>query len=666
MATTPSADKRAAIQSIADQMKAARAAAAQRSSESNIGELESLIESLKKQRTENTVNAKFMKNIEKKIDKATNINTYMRMAVPKFFKTFHENMDTYDKQREAMKKLEKAQAIQREKELKELKAGIDALVMGSKGLMEIKNRFGESAARHAALVEEEMKMFRQADEQYRKNMMGIEKRSGSLEGDAQKEWTKQRGIQLVKIVEDEPSKEELNDIKNQLAKQIELDAQQYETDKILAKKKATDERRNKEETLKTEKGMLGFLKNFKMPKAEAGNKGFLANLLEAWLVEGIVPMLLKGGLIAAAVTALYTGLKEYFTNSDFKAKVDGIVGDIKDKYIVPMWEDFKKGFSDFFEKTAWPWLKDMWEKHWDKILIGLAAAFPLTTLTLIGGALKGLLAALWWAGKAIYGAITRPGTPLPDVDTPDKKPSGGGSDKSSNKPKPKRTPQPRDSKGRFMKRLPGVMDRLKSSGGRIADLAKKGGSAIAAGGRAGGGLLGKLLTIGGGSLALGLGLFLQSGNAGPENEAMQVLAEYGDDLPWDLTDEEIEDAILAIDQGGVSGIMEWKAKHMEENGLMLNPNAPYRRDQKSDVPRIITKDQAASLGVNSPRIKPPVQPTQPLLPLTGNLGIPGQGAGGSPLVLAPSTTNNSASMVIPWRTAKDTEAANSQFARELR
>jgi hypothetical protein len=405
-------DKRDAITSIADQIRKSQAAQRDRAVSSDTEQISKLIDSLKKQREENTVMRKFNDKMMEKVDKTFRSTTLMRVAIPKFFKTFHENLDTYDKQLDAQRKLEKITVANREAELKELKSGIDALINGSKGLRDIKDRFGESAAVHAALVEEEMKMFKDAEAAYLKKMDDIENRKSNLGQDAMTEWFKNAGIVRVKVVEDEPSKDELDKIKNALAEQIEKDADRADQERIEAKKKATDERRYKEETLKNAK--KGIIINLGDGAKRAGN-GFLTSLLNMFggLFSGDTLKTLLKTIVGAGLLA---AVHKYFTDPEFKAAVDKVIDDITDEYITPMWEGFKKDFKKKWE-DIWPdlksWMYNFTKTYWKEMLALYALTHPLKTIGMIFSALSllgslllgkgGIVAAFRLLGAALLG-----------------------------------------------------------------------------------------------------------------------------------------------------------------------------------------------------------------------------------------------------------------------
>lgn len=439
MATTDDS-KKSSIISLADEIKRSKQKSKETDLSQDVKELQSLIDILKKEREKNTVTSKLTKSVSAKMDKATNPTTYLRAVMPKFFETFHENLNTYDKERKASIALEKMQAETRKKELKELQSSLDEFVAGSKTLGEIANRFGKNAARQEALMQQEAKELQKAESEYLKNMDTISDRLKSINDDARSQWAKEKGIQLVKIVDDEPTREGLEKLKNEISKQIEADAQKYDTERLEAKKKATDDRRNKEAMLKEQSWFRKFWGNKKEDKKDTSG-GFLAQLLGAWAIENLIPALLKAGLVAG----LIAGIVEYFSNEEFKAKVDKLIEMIDQKIVTPMFEALKPKLELAWENFK-VWLIDKMKAHWEWVLLGLALAFPTATLTLIGVALKGLVAAIQWATKKILQSTG--GTPLPDIDTPDKKPKDGNSpDKKSERARR----QPRNKDGTFKK-----------------------------------------------------------------------------------------------------------------------------------------------------------------------------------------------------------------------
>lgn len=445
MATTMDNSKKSAIINLSEEIKRSKAKGKEGDLSKDIVELQSLIETLKKEREKNTVTAKYMQRMTAKLDKASNPSTYLRAVMPKFFETFHQNLDTYDKERKAQKEIEKLQAENRKKEIKELTSSLDEFIKGSENLKEISNRFGKDAARREALVREELAATQKADKEYAKNMETITDRLNAINDDARAEWAKQKGIQLVKIVEDEPSKEALNDIKNELSKQIEADANKYEQEKILAKKTATDDRRNKEAMLKEQSWFRKFFSTKKEDKKDGGNS-LLSQLLGAWAIENLIPALIKAGLVAG----LIAGIVEYFSNPEFQKKVDDLIEAINVNIIQPMFEQLKPKLELAWENFK-TWLFEKMKAHWEWVLAGLALAFPVATFLLVKTALTGLVNAIWWAVKKIYEATGGPSIPG-GVDTPDKPNKG---DKGGNSPEKKRERsknQPRDKNGRFTKR----------------------------------------------------------------------------------------------------------------------------------------------------------------------------------------------------------------------
>jgi hypothetical protein len=358
-------DKKTAIINLAEEIRKSKTEQKKTTeTKVDVEELASLIEELKKKRKENTVANKAIKNVAQKIDKATNPTTYLKAVIPKMFKTFHENLETYDKERAATKQLEKQQAAARKSEVDTFMKSMKALIDNNEQLSDIQKRYGQAAAQQAALNAEESKALLAAENEYIKNMAKIDERLGNINDDARAEWAKQKGTQLVKIVEDEPSKEALNEIKAELSKQIEADANKYEQEKIAAKKTATDERRYIEGLMKEQSWFRKFWSKKGDDKKEKGNS-LLGNLLGAWAIESLLPMLIKGGILAG----LIAGFNKYFNDPEFKAKVDEGIGKL------------------------WKMMKEFMEKYWKETLLALALMFPGQTLSLIAGGLQ-LLATL--------------------------------------------------------------------------------------------------------------------------------------------------------------------------------------------------------------------------------------------------------------------------------
>lgn len=628
MATTPT-NRNESANSLADVIRQNKKQRAESSSSVDVSDLRSLIEDLKKERAENSnYFKKISKFQERYTNKITNPTTWKRMLVPSFtpfYKTMEKNWELDDKRRAAEKEIAKQEKAAREKQTKELNSRLDAFIKGSSTLGFVAKKFGQNAARREALLNEEMKAIQKADTDYMRNMDLISDKLSTINDDAKKEWAQRKGIQLVKIVEDEPSKEELDKIKNILAQQLDKEGERYQQQRIEAKTKATEDRRNQEALLKEQSW---FRKMFKGDKSNSGDKkGGMLDGIISWLGTtlgaGLGPLLVKAGLVAGILKFF----KEYFENPAFKDKVDDFLSGINENILKPAFEGMVKA------------MKEAFINNWGIVLAALALAFPKTTLTLIGAALKALYAAIVWAATKIGG--TFPGGPVPDLpdtaDKPDKKgKTGGGAGKRT------RTPQPRDPKtGRFTKKIAekGFLEKMK---GKLP---------------AGKGLFGKLMG------GVGLSALLYSSDAGESDEAqgLRMISQYIDGLPFDLEDDEYEDAINAA-QGGFREAQDWIARHMEENDLMVHPTETIPNPQAPNYPgkTYITKEQAAQEGLLTPHtdsvkrksvqsqkstFKTLVPPSADMSnPLNDPLLAAKLGMGSNPMMLnAPSVTNNNSS-----------------------
>ena len=371
---------RESVTSLADLIKKQKASTRDDDLINDIEELESFIQSTTEKRRKNTVSGKFKKEMGEKLDRASNPTTYLRAVVPKMFKTFHENMDLYDQERMASKKLEQQQRTKREEEISKLKGDLKTLIDSDTELTKIFKDYGEKAAMEAALLREEHKSIKAAEAKFFKDMEGIDERLKNLNADAQQEWAKRKGIQLVKIVDTDPTVEELQKIKAEISEQIESDAKKYDAERKQKVKDAKERTREKEALLEDRrwwKKIFGKNNNVKTP--EGG--GFIDALLAggvAGLLGSILPFIIKAGLIAGLAAAF----EKYINDEEFRGKVNEVVGKILG--------------------TIWKFMKE----HWEAVLAAFAVMFPVTTIRLIGKALNLLYEAIWFiieqllAGKA--------------------------------------------------------------------------------------------------------------------------------------------------------------------------------------------------------------------------------------------------------------------------
>ena len=118
------------------------------------------------------------------------------------------------------------------------------------------------------------------------------------------------------------------------------------------------------------------------PKEE--KKGIFATLMDG--LSSIFSM--KGMLIAGILAAITFGIKEYFTNDDFKLKVDSFLGDM-----------FTTIKNYFMEKL--PVIIDFMRDHWKELALAFALLFPKTTMDLIAGGLNVLSSGITLLSKAM-------------------------------------------------------------------------------------------------------------------------------------------------------------------------------------------------------------------------------------------------------------------------
>lgn len=102
-------------------------------------------------------------------------------------------------------------------------------------------------------------------------------------------------------------------------------------------------------------------------------KGIFATILEG--LSSIFSM--KGALIAGILAVLTLGIKEYFSNDEFKAKVDALV-------------------SDMFST-----IKGFLIDYWKEVAIGLALLFPSATMALISSGISILSSGITLLSKAV-------------------------------------------------------------------------------------------------------------------------------------------------------------------------------------------------------------------------------------------------------------------------
>lgn len=642
MATTPTTNRTEAASSLADIIRQNKKQRAETSSGVDVSDLRSLIEDLKKERAENSDYFKKISKFQQRYsDKITNPTTWKRMLVPSFtpfYKTMEKNWELDDKRRAAEKEIAKRERLEREKQTKELNARLDEFIKESSTLGLIAKKFGQNAARREALMNEEMKAIQKADADYMRNMDVISDKLSTINDDAKKEWAQRKGIQLVKIVEDEPSKEELAKIKNMLAEQLDKQGEQYEQQRIEAKTKATEDRRRQEALLKEQSW---FRKMFKGDKSKSDEKkgGGIFDSIISWLGStlgaGLGPLLVKAGLVAGILTFF----KEYFQNPEFRQKVDQFLEGIKEQYIKPA----LLGMLEFLKN------------NWEIAVLALAAAFPLTTIRLIGTALGLLYAAIAAAVRKIGGiAGMPPPTGLPDTapDGPDK---GKGGDKGApGKPeenRPKESRKERRKRERAEAKAARKAGKLPGAGGTGSTPGAGTPKPPGAGGIAGKlGVVGALLTIAG----------------------IDALLDYDDDRVWaaqtELEESPFYDMMTDEEEAQYLTFVKDKEFNKAHDYLndVLGPKYGYKREKflgmrlKDWKPLTSEDKKSGSSSVNSPPRAGAPSSGASAMNLSNPLNDPfiasRVGMGPNPMMLnAPSSTtnNNSSTTIIPFRTVPD-------------
>jgi len=660
MATTPSPNRTEAANSLADIIRQNKKQRAETSSGIDVSDLRSLIEDLKKERAENSDYFKKISKFQQRYsDKITNPTTWKRMLVPSFtpfYKTMEKNWELDDKRRAAEKEIAKRERLEREKQTKELNARLDAFIKESSTLGLIAKKFGQNAARREALMNEEMKAIQKADADYMRNMDVISDKLSTINDDAKKEWAQRKGIQLVKIVEDEPGKEELAKIKNMLAEQLDKQGEQYEQQRIEAKTKATEDRRRQEALLKEQSW---FRKMFKGDKTKDEKKGggFFSGLLDflklglggilttlgTTLGSTLGPLLVSGGLIVG----LLSFFKKYFEDPAFRQKVDDFLKGIKEQYLLPALQ----GMIEFVKN------------NWEIAVLALAAAFPLTTIKLIGKALGLLYAAIAAAVKKIGGIAGLPPSGLPDTapdDGPDK--GKGGNDKGKpgeNKPgenKPKESRKERRKRERAeakAARKAGKLPGTSSSGGTGAGKAGRAGRVLKGVLAGKGNLIGTILAIGG---MLAVEELLDM-----DDPKVVLMMNELYDAPFyeDMEDDEVSQYLQLVHDSKYGEAQTYLHKNIapkygyERSTMLGSPTLFGDKYKQVEVPK------APSSSNTSPRIPAPSSGASAMNlsnPLDDPFIATRMGMGPNPMMLnAPSSTtnNNSNTTIIPFRTVTD-------------
>ena len=369
------------ITSLSELIKKQKSAMRDADLTNDINELSAYIENTTEKIRENTVRKKISDNMSKRWNTATNPRTYFRAVLPKMFKTWHQNMDLKDQMQDAERKRQALMEAERIKAVSNLKNELKELIDNDKELTKVFKEYGEQAAMEAALAREENKALKQAEAEFIKGMSTIEDRLQNLDKDAQAEWAKRKGIQLVKIVDDDPTVEELQKIKAEISEQIENDAKKYDEEHKERTKNIKKQQREKAELIEEKRWWKKYFgkSNVKAPDQESGG-GWLDSLISggiAGLLGAVIPFLIKAGLIAGIAYAF----EKYINDPEFREKVNTIVGKILG--------------------TIWEFMKE----HWIAVLAALAIAFPVTTIRLIGKAVVLLYDALWAIAERLFASL---------------------------------------------------------------------------------------------------------------------------------------------------------------------------------------------------------------------------------------------------------------------
>jgi len=119
------------------------------------------------------------------------------------------------------------------------------------------------------------------------------------------------------------------------------------------------------------------------PKEEE-KKGILGSIIDG--ISSLFTM--KGALIAGILAAITFGINEYFTNDEFKTKVDSFLGDMF------------RTIKDYFIQNL-PVIIDFMKDHWKELALAFALLFPKTTMDLIAGGLNILSSGLNLLASAV-------------------------------------------------------------------------------------------------------------------------------------------------------------------------------------------------------------------------------------------------------------------------
>jgi hypothetical protein len=120
----------------------------------------------------------------------------------------------------------------------------------------------------------------------------------------------------------------------------------------------------------------------KTPTQDTGKDTDKKKSIFSTIVDGLSSIFsLKGALIAGILAAITLGIKEYFSNDEFKGRVDALVGDM---------------FST---------IKGFLIEHWKEVAVGLALLFPKETMSLISSGVSILSSTVGLLTTAVEGII---------------------------------------------------------------------------------------------------------------------------------------------------------------------------------------------------------------------------------------------------------------------
>ena len=507
--------------SLAERIKEANKAAGEKSIVSE----ESLVEfinKLQKDRSDNTIIEKMKRSLKKSYREKTDPYKLMKSLTPKAFTGLNKKLDSLMSQRDAELELNAIRSKKSEAEKKAIKDYLDEMVASNTQLQKIAKEQGTNAARTAALILDEQQAIQKADQDFQAISKDIAEKFVNIEQASRDEYYRRKGVQLVRIVDDKPSRKALDGIKEEMKEALELQKKQAEEAYVLKKQEARTSREEKEEKLKDRKWKTALLSLgglLKPAKSEGGLFDFILNMLFS-----------KGGLIVAALAGLGVALREVVNNSQIGEYIKGVVGEastiawtyIRDNYITPLVQKI----TAFWDELP---LKD-------KILVVTAAlgAFAAYIFSKLGPivASVALSNAMFRAARNIEIAAARilaaaggrggPGGPVPDVpDGPDRKKPGGGTPDGGKAPTDKKPPggPPDGKKGnRAWRRSPAGKKWLAEEAARAAakTAVGEGGEVVAKKGlQKGLGMIAKRLAVGGAGLFIpGVGWAMTAASLG--------------------------------------------------------------------------------------------------------------------------------------------------------